>query len=172
MTVLLVLCEANLLMSDGFSSQMTSNKKKHPDMCCFKLRPERRMHASVNNTIIVSNNGLSPVRRQAIIWTNAGLWLTGHLETIFSEILMKLQQFSFTRTHLKMSSATYRPFHLGFNVLTCKRLRTSVASADHTHTLLKTYHVSPFVYSYILDSCDWHYRNLNGNWKQSPTTSP
>ena len=28
--------------------------------------------ASVNHPIIVSDNGLSPVRRQAIIWTNAG----------------------------------------------------------------------------------------------------
>ena len=31
-------------------------------------------------------NGLSPGRRQAIIWTNAGILLIGPLETTFSEI--------------------------------------------------------------------------------------
>ena len=30
-----------------------------------------------NQTIIGSDNGLSPGRRQAIIWTNAGIWLIG-----------------------------------------------------------------------------------------------
>ena len=30
-----------------------------------------RIYASVKHTNIVWNNGLSPVRRQAIIWTNA-----------------------------------------------------------------------------------------------------
>ena len=35
------------------------------------------MHASVNWTIIGSDNGLSPDRRQAIIWTSVGLFLIG-----------------------------------------------------------------------------------------------
>ena len=35
------------------------------------------MNVSVNYAIIGSNNGLSPVRRHAIIWTNAGLLMTG-----------------------------------------------------------------------------------------------
>ena len=33
-------------------------------------------------TIIGSNNGLSPGRRQAIIWTNAAILLIGHFGTI------------------------------------------------------------------------------------------
>ena len=37
-------------------------------------------------TIIVSDNVLSPGRRQAIIWTNDGILLTRPLETNFSEI--------------------------------------------------------------------------------------
>ena len=37
-------------------------------------------------TIIGSDNGLSPGRRQAIIWTNAGILLIGPLGTNFSEI--------------------------------------------------------------------------------------
>ena len=36
--------------------------------------------------IICSDNGLSPGRRQAIIWTNAGLLLIGSLGTNFTEI--------------------------------------------------------------------------------------
>ena len=41
-------------------------------------------------TIIGSDNGLSPGRRQAIIWTNAEILLIGPLVTNFSEILLKL----------------------------------------------------------------------------------
>ena len=37
-------------------------------------------------TIIDSDNGLSPGRRQAIIWTNAGILLIETLGTNFSEI--------------------------------------------------------------------------------------
>ena len=39
---------------------------------------------------IGSNNGLSPIRRQAIIWTSAGLLSIGPLGTNFSEILTKI----------------------------------------------------------------------------------
>ena len=34
------------------------------------------------------DNGLSPGRRQAIIWTSAGILLIGPLRTNFSEILI------------------------------------------------------------------------------------
>ena len=69
-------------------------------------------------TIIGSDNGLSPERRQAIIWTNAGILLIGPLGTNFSEILIGIQTFSFKKMHLKMSSATWRLFGLGLNELT------------------------------------------------------
>ena len=42
----------------------------------------------MNQVSIGSDNGLSPIQRQAIIWTNAGLLSIGHLGTIFSEILI------------------------------------------------------------------------------------
>ena len=61
-------------------------------------------------TIIASDKGLSPERRQAIIWTNAGLLLIGPLRTNFSEILIGIQIFSFKKMHLKLSSAKWRPF--------------------------------------------------------------
>ena len=61
-------------------------------------------------TIIVSDNGLSPGRRQAIIWTNAEILLIEPLETNFSEILIGIEISSFKKMCLKMSSAKWRPF--------------------------------------------------------------
>ena len=69
-------------------------------------------------TIIGSDNGLSPDRRQAIIWTNAGLMLIRPLGTNFSEISIKLLTYSFKKMRLKVSSAKRWPFCLGLNVLT------------------------------------------------------
>ena len=48
-------------------------------------------------TIIGSDNGLSPGRRQAIIRTNAGILSIGPLGTNFSEILIGMQAFSFKK---------------------------------------------------------------------------
>ena len=68
-------------------------------------------------TIIASgNNRLSPDRRQAIIWTNAGILLIGPSGTNFNEILIEIHTFSFKKMHLKMSSGNWRPFCLGFNM--------------------------------------------------------
>ena len=68
-------------------------------------------------TIIGSDNGLSPGRRQAIIRTNAGMLLIGTLGTNFSEIWIEIHAFSFKKMHLKMSSGKWRPFCLSLNVL-------------------------------------------------------
>ena len=68
-------------------------------------------------TIIGSDNDLSPERRQAIIWTNAGILLFGPLGTNFSEILIEIQTFSLKKIRLKMSSAKCCSFRLGLNVL-------------------------------------------------------
>ena len=67
--------------------------------------------------IIGSDNGLSPRRRQAIIWTNVGILLIRPLGTNFGEILFRNQTFSFKKMHLKMSSAKWQPFCLGLNEL-------------------------------------------------------
>ena len=69
-------------------------------------------------TIIGSDNGLSPGRRQAIIWTSAGILLIWTLGTNFGEIWSEIHAFSLKKMHLKMSSAKWRPFCLGLNVLT------------------------------------------------------
>ena len=94
-------------------------------------------------TIIVSDNGLSPNRRQAIIWTNAGILLIGPLGTNFSEILIKILTFSLKKMRLKVSSAKRRPFCLGLNVLTnCGTL------AFHCTSLI----------SLIYLECSWNHR--------------
>ena len=47
-------------------------------------------------TIIGSDNGLLPSRRQAIIRTNAGILLIDPFGTKFSEILIEIHTFSFS----------------------------------------------------------------------------
>ena len=61
-------------------------------------------------TIFASDNGLSPGRHQAIIWTNAVILLIWPLGTNFCEILIEIQTFSFKKMHLKMSSAKRQSF--------------------------------------------------------------
>ena len=78
----------------------------------------RMTHRCVGNlTIIGSDNGLSPGRRQAIIWTNVRILLIGPPGTNFSEMLIEIHTFSFKKIHLKMSSGKWRPFCLCLNVL-------------------------------------------------------
>ena len=63
-------------------------------------------HICVVKLIIIgSDNGLSPGRRQAIIWTNTGILLIGPLETNFSKNLIVIQTFSFKNVRLNVSSA-------------------------------------------------------------------
>ena len=86
-------------------------------------------------SIIGSDNGLSPERRQAIIWTNAGILLIGPLGTNFSETLIEIQTFSLKKMRLKMSSAKWGPFCFGLNVL----ITTSVANATILPWILLTH---------------------------------
>ena len=52
--------------------------------------------------------GSAPDRRQAIIWTNAGILLIELLWTNFSEILIEIYKFAFKKMQLKMPSAKMR----------------------------------------------------------------
>ena len=80
----------------------------------------------VKLTIIGSDNGLSPWRHQAIIWTKAGILLIGPLGTNFSEFLIAIHTFSFNKMHLKMSSAKWHPFCLGLDVLKWRLITLSL----------------------------------------------
>ena len=75
-------------------------------------------HICISKLITIdSDNGLLPGQRQAIIWTNAGILLTGPLGTSGSEMLIKIQIFSLMKIRLEMSSAKCCPFRLSLNVL-------------------------------------------------------
>ena len=107
------------------------------------LRPT--IHICVGSLIIIgSDNGLSPNRRKAINWTNAGILLIGPLGTNFSEISIQILTFSFKKIHLKVSSAKWRPFCLGRNVLT----RFCGAPSHEWHFMTHGQYFSTVVYLY------------------------
>ena len=66
----------------------------NPSSVCALTHWGRVMHICVGK-LTGSDNGLLPGRRQAIIWTNAGILLIGPLGTNFSEILIAIETFSF-----------------------------------------------------------------------------
>ena len=68
-------------------------------------------------TIIGSDNGLSPGRRQAIIWTIAGILLIGPLWTDFIEILIRIQTFSFQENAFENGICEMASICLGLYVL-------------------------------------------------------
>ena len=78
-------------------------------------------------TTIGSDNGLSPGRRHAIIWTIAGILLIGPLGTNFIEILVEFLTFSFKKMSLKVSSAKWWPFCLGLYVLTNQKWESALS---------------------------------------------
>ena len=103
----------------------------------------RVTHICVGNlTIIGSDNGLSPDRRQAITRTNVGILLIGLLWTNFSEMLIEIHIFSFKKIHLKMSSGKWQPFRLGCNALMPRH--------HHVFSLLKI-NLKTFVQYHIPD---------------------
>ena len=63
-----------------------------------------------------SDNGLSPGRRQAIIWTSAGILLIVPLRINFSENSVEILAVSFMKMQMKVSSGKWRPFCLGLNM--------------------------------------------------------
>ena len=91
-------------------------------------------------TIIGSDNGLSPGRRQAIIWTNCRILLFGPLGTNLSEIFIEIHSFSFKKMHLKMSSGKWLSFCLALNVLinllTVCCIQITSSSQGHMKTLV------------------------------------
>ena len=111
------------LWSAAYKSKVLPWKK------CYPITDEFIYHATVFHwsrithicvgklTTIGSDNGLSPGRRQAIIWTNARILFIIFLGVNFSEILIEIHTFAFMKMHLKMSSGKRRPFCIGFNVL-------------------------------------------------------
>ena len=100
----------SLALSHGFD-ELKPSLKSLMDKKTSLTHWGRVTHICVSKlTIIGSDNGLSPGRRQAIIWTNAGILLIVPLGTNFSEILINILTFSFAKMHLKVSLAKWRHF--------------------------------------------------------------
>ena len=117
------LCAGNSPVTREFPTQMASNTEYvsiwwHHHAIYMLTHWGRVRHICISKlTIIGSDNGLSPGRRQTIIWTNAGILLIGPLGANFSETSIKILTFSFKKMRLKVSSAKWRPFCLGLNGL-------------------------------------------------------
>ena len=71
------------------------------------------INAPVNMLNNCSGNGLAPIRRQAITWTNTALSSTGTLGTNFSDITIRIWSFSTNNMRLKTSSVKRQPFCFG-----------------------------------------------------------
>ena len=116
----------------------------------------RVTHICVGNLAIIgSDHGLSPGRRQAIIWTNAVILLIRTLGTNFSEIFSEIRAFSFKKMHFKMLSAKWRPFCLGLNELIPCRMMPRVCAG----TLIVSVRVVPPPLKsplYHLELATWH----------------
>ena len=114
------LVQVMVLSTNHYPSQWWPSLLTHIYALCFDELTHwgRVTYIYVNKlTIIGSDNGLAPGRRQTIIGTNDGILLIEPLGTNFSEILIGIQTFSFKKMRLKVSSAKRRPFCLGLNVL-------------------------------------------------------
>ena len=97
----------------------------------------RGTHICVGELIIIgSDYGLSPGRHQALIWTNVGILLIEPWGTNVSEIFIKIYTFSFKKMRLIVSSAKWRPFCLGLNVLTQCGLQTPCSGLGSRSTLV------------------------------------
>ena len=70
----------------------------------------------VKHICIGSDNGVTPDRRQTIIWISVVILLIGPLGTTLNIILIGIYKFPFKKMCFKMSSRTRRPFCLGVNV--------------------------------------------------------
>ena len=124
-----------------------------------------------NLTIIGSDNGLAPGRRQTITWNNVGILLIGSLGTNFSEMLIAIHTFSLKKINLKMLSGKWQPFCLGLNVLmNNKKWFSSVYKKKNCHIkgvcgffffFTDQYFVLLFQYFFVLNCFDRYCQTSN-----------
>ena len=110
--------QGNVVRHQGTSHNLTTPYICRNDVSEKLTHWGRVTHICVSYlSIIGSDKGLASGRRQAIIWTIAGILLIGPWETNFNEILIKILIFPFKKMRLKVSSAKWWPFCLGLNML-------------------------------------------------------
>ena len=113
-------------------------------------------HICVSKIIIIgSDNGLSPGRHQAIIWSNDGILLIGPLWTNFSEIVIEILTLSFKKMRLKVSSVKWLPSCLGPNVLTIELAIMELPYIEFTYRSGWDYTVVSTVATGCNCSCIW-----------------
>ena len=86
----------NLPIHYGVPNKIATKKVIKKNARCFgnhQLTDADYAYASINQVIFRPDNGLSPVRRQAIIWTKAGTLFIWTQWTNFSEIWSKYNNF-------------------------------------------------------------------------------
>ena len=120
------ICLDNENVQTYVTKQTSKNERLTFCTSVKSLRPTDAYMWVSKLTIIVSNNSLSPGRRQAIIWTNAGILLIRTLGTNSNDILSEIYTFSVKKMPLRMSSAKWRQFCLGLNVLKCQSVMTQL----------------------------------------------
>ena len=105
-----------ILMNSTCTNLNSTQQKVNHAHYSFFIEVEWRIevYESANWVIIGSDDGLWPLRCQAIIWTNVGVLWIGLWGTNFSEIGIKIRRYLFKKIHLKMSSAKFR---LGLHAL-------------------------------------------------------
>ena len=96
--------------------------------------------------IIGSGNGLSPIRHQAITWTNDALLLNGPIGTKVYEILIKIQTLSVKKMYLNTSPVTWLSFCPASVCLEVRSLSTKMTSYHHMGVSFATW--------------DWSYRPI------------
>ena len=137
---------ATVLLNGGYSDFFRCYKGDQARTYALSILTHwgRMTHICVGNlTIISSDNGLSPGRRQTIIWTDDGILLIQPLGTNFSEISIEILIFSFKKMRLKLLSAKWWPFCLNvliqhlYGQIDGESIKLSIW---HSHWLTKSKH--------------------------------
>ena len=140
-------CSSNRTGPNQLKQNITTpdNFTKSPADPFIKLLTHRGrvMHTCIRKLATIgSDNGMSPGRRQAIIWTTTRMLLIWTLGTNVVEISAEIQTFSFKKVHLKISSGKWRPFRRGIHVST--EMRTWISKYNHVFLYVMTYPCSNF----------------------------
>ena len=113
-----------------------------------------------------------PIWHRAIIWTDAGILLIGPLGTNFNEVLIKIQNFSFMKKHLKMLSVKWRPFCSGEDELRPNPVSPGKVAcfnwtAEFEAVMMMLWHGNTFHITVPLwgeSSDDWWFNVKKGQW--------
>ena len=132
----------------------------------------RVTHICINKTTIIgSDNGLSPGRCQAIIWTNAGILLIGTLGTNNSEIsnqmsFLFIREIAYENVIWKMAAILFRPQCVKAWVLSYKedRVRWAITGEAQLQICCHLNHLSCLNCSFKAPNClPLCYQHMWGN---------